>query len=218
MIEELHLEGQKICQIIRKKIADVPLEIIAKKMGYFNLKKGADRIEMTVNDTSLGLLKSNYDGVHTSVSFLDKLLQTIGLNDDMVTKQIEKIKAEKFDKDFGYRPWVFCDTNFKRTGQNIFVLACLESRRRISLPKKIKKLSKKGKIKFAREGIKKGQLETNGEIEFWGTVIKYVCHFEKDEVIEFLPDGTIISEKNEEVKHGGASLKVNNKLLAGVEQ
>ena len=215
MIEELNLEGQKICQIIHKKIGDVPLEIIAKTMGYAKPEKGVERIKKTINDPGLGLLESNYDGLYSSVTFIDKLLEVIGLNDERVNKHIEKINEEKFDKDFGFRPWIFIDTNFKRTWQGIFSLMGAQSLHHIYFPKNLKKLSREEKIKFVREFIKKHYKKNNGVIEVWGTVVKYVCHFEKDEAIEFLPDGTIISEKHEPVLHSAACLKIGNKVLAG---
>ena len=217
MIDELQNNGLKICKIVCSKIGNSPLDVIAKKMGYSNSKKGIARIEFTINDQYLGLLESNFDGLYSSALFLDKLLEVIELDDPKVNEYIKEINIERLDKDFGFRPWIFMQTHFKRSGQPIFYLACCEGRRRLYLTKKLKKLSREGKIKYVRQVIKKHQAETNGLLDLWGTVAEYVCHFEKSQTTTFLPDGTIISETNEEVGHSAACLKVGNKVLVGIE-
>ncbi len=218
MIEELQPESQNILQIIRETVGNNPLNEIAKKMGYIKIEKGVERIKFIIDDPYLGLLKSNYDGLYSSATFLTEFLEIIGLkNNETLSKYIEHISFLSLDASFGYSPCIFCDTNFNRRkcGSPIFVLAALNNRRFLPLSKTIKRKSKSEKIKIAKEVIFDHQQTTGGKIDLWGTVVKYVCHFDKNEIIEFLPDGTIICEKNEPVFHPGAYLKIGNKVLAG---
>ena len=217
IIEELLPESKHFNNIICDKIADTPLKDIAKKMGYGKIEKGVERIKFVMNDPQFGLLKSNYDGLYSSITFLDKLLEIIGLPKKEIEEYIKHIHFLSNDVEFGYRPHIFCDTNFVRKNEPVFILAFLSNRRFLSLSKTIKRKSKSEKIKIVKEIIYNHQIATGGKIEFWGSIARYVCHFDKNEIVEFLPDGTIICEKNEPVFHPTACLKIGNKVLVGSE-
>jgi len=200
---------------IIKKTGKTSLEKIAKKMGYNNLRKGVVRIKNIMEEPGLGLFSPNYDGVYSSEIFLNKLIETIELNDVTINKNLKKINELTTDALYGYSPHIFCDTNFVRKGTPIFVMASLENRRYIKLPKYIKRKNRSKQLDMVRQVIRWHQSEKNGEVEFWGTVAKYVCHFDKEDVVKFLPDGTIIEEIKKEVKHNGAKLMTGNKIIAG---
>ena len=215
VIEETESISKEIQFKIIKKTGKTPLEEIAKKMGYNNLKKGVERIKKVMEEPGLGLLSPNYDGIYSSGNFLNKLIEAIELKDETVTKSLKKINELTTDAMYGYSPHIFCDTNFVRKSSPIFVLAALQNRRYINLPKYIKRKSRNEQLNMVRQVIEWHQSEKKGEIEFWGTVAKYVCHFDKEDVIEFSPNGSVIEEIKEEVKHGGAKLMIGNKIIAG---
>ena len=216
--EETESISKEIQFKIIKKTGKTPLVEIAQKMGYNNLKKGVNRIKKVMEEPGLGLFSPNYDGVYSSELFLNKLIETIELKDESVTKNLKEINELITDSLYGYSPHIFYDTNFVRGKTNsapIFVMAAIQNWRYINLPKYIKRKSRNEQLNMVRQVIRWHQSEKKGEIDFWGTVAKYVCHFDKEDVVKFLPDGSIIEEIKKEVKHGGAKLMIGNKIIAG---
>jgi len=190
-----------------------PSHEIAKKMGYgkMNIAKGEKRIEKIVKDPNLGLAGGDYDGVFSSIAFIQKLLDVMGIDDEECQKDIDDIQDAIHDEQFGYQPWMFVETDFKYVSQPIHVLACLEGKRRIRIGKDIKRLPRDKQITRLSEKIRlhqKSLKKTGGKIEMWGTPKKYICHIGENDIVEMTTGGEVISEIEHEVFHDKVTLSL----------
>jgi len=122
-------------------------------MGYANVKKCEKRIKSVLSSQDLGLGKANFDGLYSSEGFLNKLLKVLDLEYLNRSNEMVHLRIEVEDEKYGFRPWLFVDTNFKRKNEPIFVLASVERDRRLGLPKKLKMMARDEQLAFIRSFI-----------------------------------------------------------------
>lgn len=207
----------RIQQELQSRCGALDLSEIASEMGYSNSKKGVVRIERVLQDQYLGLCDGGWDHVLSSEGFLLRLFDVVGLDleSEGLQNEFEKIKAIAHDESFGFRPWIFVETNFKRRQQPIHQLAMMESRRRIGLDQSIKWLPKKQQIidelrKIVREHYRTLVKVADGKrsIELWGVVDYYVCHLGREWVIRMSPSGSVLDELGHDIRHGSACMSL----------
>ncbi len=209
-------KSKAIQQELQTICSGLDLFEVASKIGYTNTKKGELRIHKVINDKNLGLEHGGWDGEFGSEGFLKKLFAVIGLNLNQpnLQKEFNEIKFIIRDDNFGFQPWIFVQTNFKRSSQPIFALAFLEGSRRLKIKTSIKRLDHDAQIKQLRKIVDKhyNSLEKVNEggaiIDLWGKVDHYVCHVDKEKVISLYSDGRIKTELDHDINHGGAVLSL----------
>jgi hypothetical protein len=54
-------------------------------------------------------------------------------------------------------------------------------------------------------------------LPLWGVPHSYYCHLSPCDILVLAPDGRVILQITEPVKHDGAVLKIGNQVIAGVE-
>lgn len=207
-------KSKTIQQELQTICSGLDLFEVASKIGYANTKKGEKRIRRVVNDKSLNLLHGGWDGVFAAEAFLKKLLTVVGLNLKQLNlqKEFDEMQLIARDENFGFQPWIFIQTNFKRSGQSILSLAFLENSRRLKINKSIKRLGRDAQIEQLRKIVDKHYnslvkvKEGGAIINFWGKVDHYICHIDKEKVTSLYPNGQIKAELNYDVNHGSATL------------
>jgi len=173
--------------------------------------KAKKRIKKIVNDPNLGLDGGDYDGLFSSTGFIQRLLEVMEIDDEESRKDVDEIREIIYDDQYGYQPWMFVDTGFKRKSEPIFVLAFSEGGRRIPIRKDIKRLPRDEQIKRLSEEIRSHQKsleETDGKLCIWGRPEKYICHIGENDIVEMTTDGELISEIDHNVSHGRAVISL----------
>jgi len=202
---------QDVRRFLAEKCMEQGLENIVKSLGYENLEKGLSRLNRVLSSPDLGLSVSEYDYVLGSEAFVQKLFITIGasdmINQSAIEDQLEKINDDRY----GYRPWVFVDTGFKRQYEPVFVLAFLESRRRIRISKAFKKESRNMQLAHLKDWVLNFMKEIeadDGKVTIWGAPKQFVCHMAKDHIFTLDLEGDLIAETHEHIDHGGACVSI----------
>jgi len=201
---------------IRKQINDACMLVdsseVAKRMGYTNVKKCEARIQYVLNSPDFGLIESNFDGIYSSEDFFNNLLKVVGLGQLIYSKELQDLRTMVEDERWGFRPWIFVDTNFKRKNQPIFVLAFSEGVRRFALPKKLKSMRLDEQCEYLRAFISKYLVdltnEHQGELAIWGKPVSFHCHVTEDHVLKFDLDGNLIENIAKNVDHGMATISL----------
>ena len=113
-----------------------------------------------------------------------------------------------------FHPYIFIETGFQRTGQPVWMLAVMESERRMPVPSVIIRLPLDQQIPVIQSIVVQHYEATGGQVEFWGRVERYRYLFAGHESIVFAPDGTVLG------KGGGpsseATLTINGKDVTSV--
>jgi hypothetical protein len=92
--------------------------------------------------------------------------------------------------------YIFVNTNFKRKSEPIFVLACLEYTRHISLPKDDLVFKTDEEIfKIIGNIVKNHFITSSGKIELWGKVENYNYHHKDGNSYVFDTEGKIIIDE-----------------------
>jgi len=85
---------------------------------------------------------------------------------------------------------IFVNTNFKRQSEPIFVLALLESKRKINIEAKELAYKPLDEILVMVSNIIKSHYkETQGNIGIWGNIVNYVYHHTNAETYSFNTNG-----------------------------
>ncbi len=201
----------KIQQQIAGACTEYGFEAIAMDMGYANFKKGVARLDRVLKSPDLGMIKPEYDGLYSSEGFVRKLLNVLGLGQLMEIQDMRDLQALVADERYGYRPWLFVDTHFKRTGQPVFVLAILEGRRRLDLPKDLKSMSLQGQLDYLKSYIADYMDSLNaadGNASIWGKPVEFYCHLSEEHGLKLDLNGELIEDIHELIRHSGAYLSL----------
>lgn len=148
-------------------------------------------LEDVLSDPLLGL-----DRGYSDVQYLRALCDALGLS---VADEIEAVREDVHQVRYGFRPYLFVDTGFKRSdrpGMPIFVLACLESRRRVNLSRLAKIQPRAVVIREAQNLVRDHCAQSGGEIELWGTIKRYFLVLGDSDRVEIDVAGRVIGESN----------------------
>lgn len=105
--------------------------------------------------------------------------------------------------------YIFVNTNFKRKGEPIFVLAFCEPQRNISINKKdlIFKTDKKV-FAIISNIVKHHFIDTQGKIGIWGDIVNYVYHHKDGYRYIFDKNGKLRKGKNTDIVESRATLRL----------
>jgi hypothetical protein len=168
----------ELLDLIKSRLEKTEKEPIVKALGYINKQKGLKRLDALIytNSTEDWLRKSGYDLVHSNKSFLIKLCDVLGFDEDSCLKIIKKTTERLNAIDRMPAPYIFINTNFRRGNQPIFALAFMEGVRRISIDKvKVFDSSDDG-LSIAKKLVKKHYQKTQGTIKMWGKIDNYIYY------------------------------------------
>jgi len=206
----------KLINMIKQKLEITNQQELIKKLGYNSVSKGLKTLDKFSCSEGLHLWLSsgNYDLVHTTTSFLERLCVELGIEPSLYEEELalavsKNVALSKF-KDC----YIFINTNFKRTSEPIFALAFMESKRRISLDKNdiiFKDIDEV--LNIVSTVVRDHYLSTKGKLALWGKIENYVYHHGDDKTYIFDTEGKII-EPNIPINESKAVLLINKKVLS----
>jgi hypothetical protein len=192
-------------------------EAILKKMGYHKPSAtNLERLQKVLNSPTLGLDVGGYDLRYQSHEFVHELCRALELPLDECDANIARIKRQAEDDRAAFKPYLWVDTDFKRKDQRVFVLAFLESRRYLGLPRWILRLTPEQQLVQAQELVQEHMRETEGELLIWGTIKRYWFFYAPNRSYWLAPDGEIIAKNEGAVSNraGSPVIEAMNKALS----
>ncbi len=162
----------KIDKLIKENLQGQDRIEIVKKMGYQSPKRGIESLNYFLSKGSLDFLTQEmYDFKYTKDQFFEKLCEVLEIDKELIERTRQKIKeitAEKRAYEYAY---IYVNTNFIRTTEPIFVLAFMESKRRIRLNADdfLFKSDKEVLNKISKI-VKNHYRKTGGELFMWGKI------------------------------------------------
>jgi len=171
-------------------------EAISKLLGYSSVKKIMPRIESMINSRYLDLDKGGFDLRYSTPKLISKLASVLDIPTLVCDKVIDEINAELQAKSRRFKPYIFIETNFKRTSQPVFALAVLQGNRFLAVEEVAGALSLNDQLKQVQEQIKAHYLR-EPIIDMWGEVKQYVYYYEEDLALVFSTNGQLLQATNE---------------------
>ena len=169
----------ELIEQINLKLEQHAVSTVVKQLGYHVISKGTSKLNSLLRcDTlEMWLTSAHYDYVHTNRTFLVSLCEILLIEKhyyEPLLNAIQQLEAMK-------TPYLFMETYFKRINEPLFVLALMDSRRRMVLPKEaFLNQSKESVQAYVARRIKEHYAMTQGYLEMWGKIHLYIL---------FHPDG-----------------------------
>ena len=185
-------------------------ESLLRSLGYKSVAKGKGTLAAFLSTKTLyeWIQRGHFDFRYSAEEFVLALVKECKFDEDQIAQEIETVKKRQIEIAKLNTPYIFVDTNFKRTTQPVFVLAFCEGLRRIKLDKetlydnpKEQRLSKVSKI------IEKHYKKSGGELKIWGKIHSYNFHDIDGLVYVFDTDGKLI-QQDADVDESRATLSV----------
>ncbi len=206
-------ESKQLIDLIKEKMQGLEKDLIIRALGYYNKKKGLKKLdELLSAETAEEWLKgSGYDFTHTNESILTKLCEVLDLDKKYYINIIKIINKRLNAISLMPQPYIFINTNFKRTSQTIISLACLEGIRRIYIDKKDVFDSNDDGLSIAKKLVRENYFETKGVAGIWGKIHNYI-YFANGKKFTLNKDGEIEVEA-EEVFESKATVSVGGREI-----
>ncbi len=113
---------------------------------------------------------------------------------------------------FGFKPFIFVETDFQRKNEPIFALAAMESTRRIQIQNEIRVLPLDQQIPLVNQIICNHFLNCGGELPMWGEISGYRYFYTKDQSIVMDVNGSVIAQGSD-IPPPTANVKLKGKEL-----
>ena len=186
-----------------------PSEVL-RKIGYRNINdKTITRLENVLSDEFLGLDKSYFDFKYSNYEFVKALCKLCDVDLNDYQNELEEKKVRATTLKYAFQPYVFVDTGFRRKSQPILALAFMEGHRHLSLPIEYKAASLEEQVKYVKSLISEHYKNTDGHLEMWGKIKRYVFNFSENAHLVFSPDGELTDQKA--VTQNTAKVTLGNK-------
>lgn len=181
---------------LKAKLEHYNLQDIAQKMGYSNksITKATNRIEQVLSDPYLNLHGAAFDFKYSNQQFLMKLCEVVEIDINDFLDDLSSIEIAHTKMVNRYKSYIYAETDFKRNGETVFMLAAFQSLRYIHLDPEIQLLPVNEQLPFVQTLIKKHYADCNGTLKIWGIIKRYSFHCEADRKITINPNGTILEE------------------------
>ena len=190
-----------ILQEVQQRAAMMPADDLLRRMGYHSVgPKARDRLARVLSDPQLGLATPEYDFHFASRAFSEALCQALAMEPVDYLPALDAIEAHLEEARRAYKPWLFVDTGFKRAdrpGMPIFILAMIESKRRLRLPPDTFRLPWEQQLQRAQEAVRQHMRETGGELKVWGSIQRYLFCYAEDQKLELSPSGEVVGDASD---------------------
>lgn len=191
---------------LKQRVASEGADRILRAMGYSEraLAHARDRLQNVLADPDLGLGAGRYDFRFSNREFLRALAGAVAVDAKETERRIDDIERELQHLRKLFKPWIFVDTQFKRSGEPIFVLAWTEHMRRLRLPVKARLLSRNELTRFAGERVREHHRENQGRLLVWGVISEYKLVVSETEQVVMDREGNALRE--EPLRLGGSAV------------
>ncbi|WP_373190307.1 hypothetical protein [Halomonas sp.] len=162
-----------ISKELQQRAAQVSADELLGRMGYRSVgPKARDRLSRVLADPLQGLDTPEYDFHLASRAFSEALCRALGMDQGDYLPALDAIEAHLEEERTAYKPWLFVDTGFKRSdrpGTAIFILAIMESTRRLRLPPDTFRLPWEQQLQRAQQAVCRHMAESErGRVEGLG--------------------------------------------------
>ncbi len=178
--------------LIAEKLALTDISLVTQQLGYSAKAQDevAARITDIINSSCLALNESSFDSLYSTPEFIKYLCVTLNIPELLSNKIISETEEPSLQKQPGFKPSIFIETNFKRKSEPIFALAALEGTRYISLASEISYLPLNKLLEHAQHLVKAHYQKRPNLI--WGKIEYYVFYYDEQTVIILSPEGKVI--------------------------
>ncbi|MGM0985122.1 MAG: hypothetical protein ACQEXG_17180 [Pseudomonadota bacterium] len=187
-----------LSQDLQQRAAEVPADELLTRMGYHSVgTKARDRLSRVLADPQLGLATPEYDFHLASRAFSEALCHALAMEPDDYLPALDAIEAHLEEERQAYKPWLFVDTGFKRAdrpGMPIFILAMIESTRRLRLSPDTFRLPWEQQLQRAQQRVRQHMADTGGELKIWGRIQRYLFCYAEDQMLELSPNGDVVGD------------------------
>ena len=193
------------------QLSNLPKNNILKEMGYSNLKIAQQRLSSLLTTGLYNWLKhSQYDFKYTNKEFLIKLCSVLNISN--YEPKIEQLLNHINYINTLQQPYIYVYTNFKRTSEQIFVLALMEGSRNIYLNKEAMYSKTDVEISsIVSKIITEHYREHNGKLAIWRKILSYVYHHTNENKYVFNTKGELI--ESTPPSQSKAQLFIGNKII-----
>ncbi|MDO8863685.1 hypothetical protein Q6D67_18485 [Haliea sp. E1-2-M8] len=191
---------------LQQRVASESVDNILRAMGYSEraLVRAGKRLQAVLADPDLGLGAGRYDFRFSSREFLRALAGAVSVDAKETDRRIDDIERELRRLRQLFKPWIFVDTQFKRSGEPIFLLAWTEYMRRLPLPEKACLLSRDELTRFAAKRIREHYRKTEGHLLLWGAISEYKLVVSDAEQVAMDREGNVLH--GEPLRLGGSAV------------
>lgn len=169
-------------------------------MGYNSVgPKARDRLSRVLADPSLGLDTPEYDFHLASRAFSEALCHALAIKPADYLPALDAIDGPLEEERRAYKPWLFVETGFKRSdrpGTAVFILASMESTRRLCLPPDTFWLLWEQQLQRAQQAVRRHMAESGGELKIWGRIQRYLFCYAEDRMLELAPNGDVVGDSS----------------------
>ena len=197
-------------EALKNCVAQKEKNSLIQALGYNKIEKGYKTLEAFLDAKSLyeWIKEGHFDFRYSAEEFLLAVAKECSFDEKQIAQEIEKAKKRQIEIAKLQTPYIFIDTNFKRTTQPIFVLAFSEGLRRITLDKEdLYDLSKEERLSQVAKLVAKHYKKSGGEITVWGKIHAYNFHDIDGAIYIYDTEGNLI-EKDADVSESRATLSI----------
>lgn len=185
----------RLQNIIQFYLSGKSYQELARKMGYGNVFKGAQRISRVVNDPSLGLRQAEYDFRYENNSFVTALCRALEIPPKKYLPELAILHSEIEKEKIQFQPYLFIKTDFNINKRRppIFALSFTNHWRYIELPFYTKSLPLQTLPHVVKKTITSHFRQKEGKLGHWGNILAYHLRYKKGgKDIIFSPEGKLL--------------------------
>ncbi len=203
----------ELLEHIKSRLSKVDVNQLAKPLGYNSPAKAHKRLNALISSGNVEnwLRQGGYDFVHSNQSFLMKLCEVLDLDENLYLPVIDNIREKLKKLSAMPQPYIFVNTNFKRSSEPIFALAFMEGQRRIYIDKLAVLNSLDEGISIAVHLVTEHYKKSNGTLEMWGKIDNYVYHVNNKKYV--LNHKGELLDSPHEIPESRASLFIGNREI-----
>ena len=196
--------AMKLHKIIKQKLTEQTEDAVIEKMGYGSLKVGRKSLKAFLNTKNVyeWLKEGHYDLKYASEPFVWKLVEVLGIPNDVAAIDIDKAKKRYQVLSVLKDPYLRAETNFRRNGQPIFALMFLSGKKSISIHKEsLVYRTNKEIFKNIETLIRKHYEKYAGELPVLGKITHYLYSHTDGNTYKITTEGKLMNEKKETEEH-----------------
>ena len=205
--------------IIERVQARTRSELI-RALGYRGHARQAQaRLNAVLNDPKqeCALSQSYFDLRHTSRSFVEALCRVLGIPDEIWQPEVVAITNRLHREATAYPAWIFVETGFRRANHPytpIFVLAVMESQRRLRLPVPLRLRPLSEQLAEVADIVRQHYRKNAGQLPLWGTIQYYRFYPTEKDYYDLTPEGVLRTDTLAAPTPIGASLSIKGRPLS----
>lgn len=190
-------------------------------MGYSRPNsKHRERLKTVLADPLLGLRVSAFDFRFGNRAFIQVLGQVLGISHNAIQRELQEICEKLEVEQRQFKPVVKVITDFNRTTQPIFVLAACEHQRSLRFTQgelqHYFSVTVTDQVHLISKKVKQHYDHCQGSLGIWGSIQRYVYHYDNTHALIMLPNGMVREEIKKTDYFSGASMRLKRKALIGL--